>query len=432
MKKLIAILLALLLCSALAACDTGDACTEHKDSDRDGKCDTCQAPVQAESESESETEAATDAPAAKKEYTLTVKLDNGTAVSGVKFTLNGTEESTLTTDADGCASATLAPGKYTVAYDYETLPTGCIPDTAEITVKEDSETFTLTLIDNNPDGSLQKPFFISEDVTDVSIAAGEEVFYNYRGAAVRHLEIQAAGISVTYDGTVYPSVDGTVSVLITPTIGEVTRFSLKNTTNTAIQTQMSLLSPLGSMENPIVLSENAANVSVPAGDAVCYLWTAEKTGVLLVTSQNELNNISMINLSTYAVSAMTAGSAGEYLAVTAGDEIRITVAATKDDADTVIDMALQCYAATEADPVPVIKSALDFSLAANASLTFSADTGKTVTVKDASVILTADGVEHTADESGTLSLTLAGNGETALFTLTNTQDSINGITVIIE
>jgi hypothetical protein len=188
----------------------------------------------------------------------------------------------------------------------------------------------------------------------------------------------------------------------------------------------------GTMENPIVLLESETLMTLSAGEVLYYLWTVDKSGVLLVTSECEYNNISMTNTNTYAVSAMTAGSAGEYITVNAGDEILICVASTREDIGPTVDMKLSCFTATEADPVPVVKSTLDLSFAAGASLTFTAETGKTLSITDDGVSVTVGDTVLTPDGSGKITLRLAGDGEMTVFTVTNTKDSANGITVNVE
>ena len=451
MKKLLSLLLALILCVLpLSAC-SGEECTSHSDADGDGKCDACSATVEtgeatcdthadadgdlvcdvcrvALENATEQTEAATDA-----EYTLTVTLDDGSTLAGVSFTLTkGSKEIALTSGTDGTVKAILAEGTYFVGYDYDTLPEGCIPDVTEITVEKGTTAIALSVIDNNPNGTPQKPFFISEDVTAVSLDAGEELYYNYRGSALRQLKIEHAGVTVTVGETVYTAENGTVTVTLEPTIGEVTRFSVKNTTSAALETEIQLVAPLGTMENPIVLSESETVLTLSAGEVLYYLWTADKSGVLLVTSACEYNNISMTNNNTYAVSAMTAGSAGEYVTVTAGDEILISVSSTNKDAEATVDMKLSCFAATATDPVPAVKSTLDLSFAAGASLSFSAQTGKTLSITDDGVSVTVGDTVLTPDANGVLTLTLAGEGETTVFTVTNTKDSANGITINVE
>ena len=457
MKRIFALFLALtvILCSvALFACDKKDdvTCKSHRDANDDGKCDSCSASFTDGDETkacDSHKDADDDKKCdscgadfddgeevvipANKEYTFLIKLDNGDAIPGATFTLSANgSEITLTSGEDGKAKASLKAGVYAISYDFDTLPAGCFPDAFEVEITEYVTDVTLAVIDNNPDGSAQKPFFISEDVTSVSIEANSELYFNYRGAISRHVEIKNENISITYNGNTYTAVNGVVTVVLEPEMGQVTSFSIKNNSSEKIETLMELVSPLGSMDNPIVLEESSVSVTVPAGEAIHYLWTADKDGVLLVSSQSVYNNIALTNTATNAVSALTAGSAGEYIAVSSGDAIRISVASTDDKNQVTVDIALRCYTATEADPVPVIKETVDYSAREGASLVFTAEVGKTLTIYDENVSVTVGGTTYTPDANGTLTLTLEGEGETVAFTVTNTQDSTNGITIEIK
>ena len=292
MKKTVALLLSLTLALlALSACDSGE-CTAHTDADANGVCDNCSAPVEtaAESESTTDSEESTEAPATDAEYLFTVTLDNGTAAPSVSFILVGEAEHPLTSGADGKVTARLPEGSYTVLFDYDTLPEGCIPETEEVTLTRESTEISLTLVDNTPDGSVAKPFFISEDVTALTLAAGEEAHYVYRGAAMRQIVIPSADVTVTYAGQTYAGNGEGVTVDLIPVIGEVTTFSVKNVSGAKVETSMTLVAPLGSMENPIPMTGSTASVNVPAGGAIYYLLTAEKSGVLLVTSESATNN----------------------------------------------------------------------------------------------------------------------------------------------
>ena len=456
MKKFITLflVLALVICSvSLFSCgetpEAGSECT-HKDADDNGKCDICDADfedgvdkvcshrdvddngkcdscgVDFEDGSEFDTPATAD-------VTFTLQLDNGEILSGVSFVISAdSKEYALSSDDNGKATASLPVGSYSFTYDYETLPSGCMPDTFSLTVTEDMTEVTLVIIDNNPNGTQAKPFFVSEDTTEISIDANAEIYFNYRGAATKYLTIANENISVTYKGTEYTAVDGVVTVIIEATIGESTVFSVKNLSGEAIDTTMSLLSPLGSMDNPIIVDENSFTASISGGAAINYLWTADKDGVLLVTSENSLNNISLTNTVTNAVSSMTAGSKGEYIAVSAGDTVRITVSCTDEDATADIDVTVNCYDASAENPIPVIKDSVDFSVLAGAALTFVAETGKTVKIEDEGVTVTVGDTVYTADDNGIITVTLAGDGESVAFTVTNTLESANGITITVE
>lgn len=450
MKRFLTLLFALLLAgtTCLMSCGGGDACTSHVDANADGKCDNCAADMEEET---TEAPACThrdanddgkcdtcakafddgieQAPSATVECTVSVVSDRGEALSGIAFTLKSAKnEYALTSGADGTVKVTLAVGAYEVICAEGALPEGFLLLSNSVEITADTTTATVSVMDNNPDGSKEKPFFISEDTTAISIGAGEELFYIYRGASIRHLRIENAGIAVVYQDKTTNAENGVVEVTITPEMGAMQTFSVKNTTGAAIETEMMLVVPLGSMENPIAVTGASVNVTVPAGTAVYYAWTADKDGVLVVGSQNEKNNIALTNTATYAVSELTMGAAGAYIAVSAGDVVHISVGSTDEDNEVTVDVSLNCYLGTVGEPIPVITENVDLSLAKSATMTFSATAGKTVTIADESVSVGANGQTY-APVNGVVTFAL---GEDGIFTVTNTQDGINGVTVEVK
>lgn len=410
-KKIITLLLALVLILSFAACgENGE-----------------------NNQTEPSTDPVESAPKTV-ECTFNAKTDDGALVSGLSFTLDMKGETfPLVTGSDGTVKASLPVGSYSISYDEATIPDGCTPDLFEIEVRESSIAFTLAFTNNMPDGSVEKPYFISDSVTAISLDAGEELHYLYRGAANKYIQICSEGVSIIYNDTVYEAVDGMVQVQLQAQIGAAVSFSVRNNTDAAIEASMELLAPLGSMENPIVLSENSAVAVVPANGTLCYQWTADKNGVAVVSSGNELNNISMVNMTTNAVSAQTGGSCCEYLPVNEGDTVIITVSSLAVDTESSIDFTVSSHLGTKEDAVPLLKDSVDISLGASVSLVFAADAGKTLTVSDADAAVIYGGKTYEPDEFGVISITFGGNnGETAIFTLTNTSDNINGITITLE
>lgn len=371
-----------------------------------------------------------ETPKVEKQCAFSVKLDNGNSLSGVKFTLKcGSDTYELVSGSDGTVSAKLVVGKYTISYDYETLPSGCAPDTFSVDVTADTSDILLTVVDNNPNGTLAKPFIIVEDVTALTLDAKGEVYYIYRGAAMRYLTVENEGVVITYKDTEYTAEGGKVVVPITPQVGEITRFSIKNTTDAQLELSVCMVSPKGSMENPYDMEGNSAEASVPADGAVYYKYVAEKSGILVVSSANEKNNISLSNLNTYAVTPSTDGASGTYMLVSEGDEVVIEVSSTDGENAAVIAFEVNCYAGTEADPAPVIDDSIDLSLSAGATIVFSAEAGKTVSFSNTSVTLTVGGEDY----SGTsVEVVLAGAGETVTFTLTNHRNATTSLSFDVE
>ena len=400
----------------LAACkdNNKDDCTDHTDEDGNLLCDRCGAELE-DNSYEPDT----------LDCTLTVKTPEGKAIPGAKFTITlGGYSETLTADSDGKVTKSLVLGKYSVSFDYESLPSGFLPETSSITVDSENN-ITLTVIDNNPDGSQAKPFIISTDSTAIELGASNTLYYNYHGAANRKLKIEGEGLEVTYNGTVYTPVVGIIEIQLSSTIGEAVFFSVKNVGDTAFSGAIELIAPLGSLENPIPLTENALTVAVPEEGTVNYKWIADRDGVLVITSSTENNNVAITKTlaNEVPISTQTLGTCAIYMAVTAGEEITVSVASTEKEACEVT-FELAVYGGDESDPVPVLKEEIDFALLGGESIVFSVEAGKTFKATDEEgATVTYGGNVYTANE-GVIEVVLTDGG---LFTVTNTQDSLNNI-----
>ncbi len=397
----------------------------HVDADDDGKCDKCSATYD---DGEEYT-----VPVAS--VTFTVKVAEGNVAPGVVLTLTnaGGTEKVLTTAADGTVSATLELGRYSIEYD--SLPTLCMPDVFFIDIEETTSAVMLLLNDNTPDGSSEKPFFLSELTTPITLDAGEELYYSFMGAAKCDIKIIGNDITVKYDGQTYTAVAGVVTIPVVPSgdtaVGNsLKKFSVTNTSGSQINTNISIVYPLGSRDNPISLGTNSTVVNVENGASIIYYkWVADKSGVLLVTSANNKNNIGMTNVATSAVSGQTNGSLGEYLAVTEGDEIILSVSSLDANNSQNIDINLAVYAGTEQDPVPVIKEKFDIFASASSAITFRAEQGKTVYIVDTDVSVKAGSISYTPGSLGMISAPLTSGSD---FTVTNTADEGKNIAIEVK
>lgn len=419
-KRFLTLLLALTLVFALVSCKK---CKDHVDADDDYKCDKCDADYDDGDEAPEIT---------KEKVTFTVKLDNGNALSGVKFSLvRGETVYNLVSGADGSVTVTADPGAYSIEYIYETLPQYCTPDTFGVKIEQGKTAVTLTITDNRPDGSAAKPFFISDNETEITLAPGEELYYNYRGASQKHVNIYTTGIDIVYNGETYTASEGSVTALLKPEIGMVTTFSIKNVSAESISTTMHLIAPIGSNENPHKLTESTAVAMTSSEQIIYYQWTADKSGVLVVTDSTKESNISLTKVlaNDISVTTQTEGTNVGYLPVTAGERVLIGVSMLNSNGLTAVTFNVKTYEGTESDPVPVLKNRLDISLAAGSSVVFKLNsaTAKTLTVSDESPISVTHGGQTYTNEEGDISLSLSG----VTFTVTNDADHINGIEIKI-
>lgn len=434
LKRLLTLLLVLTLVISLASCT--EKCEGHVDADDDLKCDKC-------GEEYDDGEEAVG----PQQVTFIVKLESGEVLPGVKFTVaRGNISHNLVSNINGQATLLLDVGPYAISYDYESLPEYCVPDLDGIRVEEGNTSFDIIVSDNRPDGSIEKPFFISENETELTLAPGQELYFNYRGSSQKYASVNNDAAVIIYNGESYAATDGQVTVLITPEkVGQHTTFSVKNDSGSEFTATLTLLAPIGSSENPFELTENAASLELVVGEAVYYQWTAEKDGVLILNSSTEHNNISISKILENDVSiiSQTSGTGYAYLAVCVGDKVIIAASVTElteedeenknnvpESSEMVsLEFALNVYAGTETEPVPVLKNDISISLEPGASVVFESEAGKTVSVTDESIVgITHSGTTYTNEDGGEISVELAAS----TFLLENKDDHFNGITFGIE
>ena len=396
LKKVLLSSLVVALAVSMASCSGEDEC-EHLDKDDNFVCDICEEDF--------------DDGLEKNSCTFNVVDNEGNKLAGAKFTLTrGSVTETLTVNSSGTASIELIAGKYSVEFDYDTIPSGFLPSVFSVEIKMGANSFDLVVVDNNPNGSEERPYMISENVTELTIGAGAEIFYGCRVAANRKLSI-SEGITVVYNGNSYT---GEVE-LISEGVDHIAYFSIKNTSASALNAKLEMIFPLGSADNPIVVTNDSTVANVPGGGAIYYKWTASEDGVFVVTSENVKNNILLTNRTTNAVSSQTDGSLGEYMVVHSGDEVIISVSAKTATGDAAqfneIIFNSAFYKGTESDPIPVFKETVDISIGANETLVFEWDGIGDIELDDEDVTLeTGDG----------------------FFTVTNTLDTVNGVVIDIS
>ena len=159
-RKLLIALLALSLSVALASCgdkDNDNTCS-HRDANDDGKCDSCSADFEDGDEEEE---------LVKKTFSFTVKEIGGDLLKNVDLKLTaGQYTVTITSDVSGKATAELYPAKYSIElirpenedddrFNYQL-------ETTELTLSADNLSAEIIIVDNTPNGTKEKPFFISE------------------------------------------------------------------------------------------------------------------------------------------------------------------------------------------------------------------------------------------------------------------------------
>ncbi len=414
-------------------------CKDHVDADDDFLCDKCGADYNDGIERIYEN------------VSFTLQTDDNSALAGVKFYLTKGEDSapiTLTTDTNGKVIHTLEAGKYTIEYDYETgISDYMSSDTYALTVTKGMGEVVITFRDNTPDGSAEKPFYISENVTEITLEPGTELYFNYRGTVAKYLTINSDELMVVYDGKEYTAVNGVIEVTVTPEeIGVSTMFVVKNISDSAVTELMYLLAPLGSIDNPYTIDGDFEHQTVPAESTIYYQWTADRDALLVIfVPEHKVNFVGITRIilkeavdpvsgeSSYVEipisSSTTVEDSFAYMPIKEGEAITISVSTNKKE-DTVVEFERYFFAGDESDPVPVLKNDLDISFAPGAAYTFSAKAGNTITVNDENATVIYNGTTYTPDASGKIKFTAEADCD--YFTVENTSDNINSIEINVE
>ena len=385
------------------------------------------------------------------EVTFKVLIDNTTTASGVKFTLKrGTNEYQLESGEDGTVKFTLGVGSYEVEFDYETLPEYCTFETEKIKVTADTVNIDINLVDNRPDGSQNKPFYTSEDPMEITLAPGQELFFNYRGSNETYIRVYHENAVICFNGEETAAVDGIAEYLLVPDSEDrITKFSVKNVSDSEITATVEVIAPEGTMDNPHEITGNIIEATIPAESEVYYRWTADKDGILVVFTSTLDSNVSVTKVleNLVPISSSTNGSNYTYISVKSGDSITICVSALapteekanknngnegSGDTKTVdITVDLVIVEGSEADPVPVLKDGIDLTFDGAESFVFRGEVGQTISIsEETDIAIIYDGVTYTPDaETGIISITLT---DSPVFTVSSSSDTLNGIRIEIN
>lgn len=360
---------------------------------------------------------------------FTVKDKEGNLMSGVTFALsqNGTKVAEATTNDQGQATIDAKIGTYDVIYVL--LPEYFEGEVDEVVLTETTTAMALTVKDTTPNGEADRPFIIIEDTTNITLPANGTYHYVLHGGMNRYFLIENTTATMTYkDQTYLPDENGTLKVdIVTDGPRDPVTFAINNTTDAEMSLTLLIQAVLGSMERPIEITDlnTLITTSVPKEGTVYYKWVSGMDGVLMVSSANPLNNITMTNTRNSATSYFTDGSACEYLAVKADDAIVIAVGSLATDAATEIEFSLSLVAGTKEAPVVMGKDKIAFLIGAGASYAYSytptEGTPGSLKVTGSDVRLVVDNVEtvYTPDESGVITVSLAGLDMPIIFHITN-------------
>lgn len=371
-------LVAILTVLCLAACGGGsDPCTEHVDDDGDSVCDVCQATIEPCSHEDVNNDKICDIcrqplEAQKVDLTFTVKAEDGTGVGDIEFTLSldGEVKHTLTTNAQGVATCQAEEGEYLVVFNVLPENWYSSQNYSNINVTQNKKTFEFDVIDNTPNGTLEKPYPSENaetgELASVTISANGVSYFSTKGTA-RYLVLNNAGLKVIYKNQEYlPDAGGEIRVLIESTEATaVTLFQVENTSDSDILVTLAFETVPGTQENPHAAQlGNTYTEQVYPEESIYYEYTVEKDGVLMAYSDSEKNDIGLYNQTTYELVNSTRGKKAAYITVKEGDVIRISVSTTTKrtganqamEKDTV-EMSLKLFTGAQDDAIELYNGA---------------------------------------------------------------------------
>ena len=301
MKRFLMLALAVMLALALYSCG---GCQSHVDEDGDSVCDNCDEYITIN-------------------VSFNVKYDTGKTFEGGKLLLERGEKTIeVVIDANGNGNADVPAGLYYVSFDGP-----YVADVPGIKIDASTTTINLTVIDNTPDGTKAKPFFISEKENQITLAPGEEIFYKCHASSAKYITVYNEYVAIGYDGETYLPEDGCAQVLFNAVSGGFAEFSIKNNSKKEITTTLYFEAPLGSAENPIELTENSIESTLNPDSTVYYTLVAEKDGQLVLTVGTEGVSASLTKIleGNVPVKAETNENGVATMDVLAGDLIKIEV-----------------------------------------------------------------------------------------------------------
>ena len=424
-----------ILCASLAmsACDGGETSAETQ-AEKNTQTDTV---METLSDTEEETEGAVLVDCA-----FTVKDQDGIPVAGVTFAIKqaGVKVAEATSDAQGKVSAKVPVGSGVV--EFTDLPDQYSADSSKIEFTEATTAMELTVMNTVPNGKADRPFVLTEDRTVMTIAAKGDVYYTFYGGSNRYLLVENTTATITYKEKTYaPDENGMLKVdIVADNTREPVTFAISNPGAADITVTLLIQSKEGSIENPTELTalNTPVTVIVPKEGTVYYKWVSTVDGVLMVSSDHPLNNITLTNQRNSAASYFTDGSACEYIGVKQGDAVLISVGSKSKDSETEISFSISATAGSQADPVVMGKDKIALHYDAGVSLAYSyllTDAAQQIKVKGARevVVILGEGTEssYLVDGNGEILIPLsAENQERVIFNVTGASEE--GGEVVVE
>lgn len=256
---------------------------EHKNENDNNKCDIC----------------GKDVPV---DITVSVVDHLGNPIANVKVSLEDENFNKYegTTNNDGKIVLSLLVGRYDISYDLSELDANYITGATSVTLSDEDREINLEFVDNTPNGTFERPFVISTDETSVSLTIPANTKYEYKipFGGGRTVTFYSPDIEVLYheraeDGSYssaqyLPDSKGEISFKLRETDTNTPNlFSVENKSGQSITFNVSLVSRLGSLSNPIVIDsiEGPVSCELAAETTVNYKWVATDGKWLKVVAQ---------------------------------------------------------------------------------------------------------------------------------------------------
>ncbi len=350
----------------LTACSNSDKpCAKHVDKNKDNICDVCKKQIIIETP--------------QIPLSLTVKDDGGNLLSGVTIYFMAENEDgereevySCTTDSNGLATITVQIGDYTLCY--ENLPLGFVGSEDTVyTIDNDSSSLELLIYDVNPDGTLDKPFVlvgdttVTDGITDYDgyvydkIPANATIYYSVKGMQNRSINIDNENVQIIYNDTTYSYENGMVSVPANVGNRVAVVFGVKNLTDEPLVVTIRLSSLLGSLNNPILITELDEEIvaTVKVNSQTHYKYTATASGTFKISTSDSNANLNLKNVTTEETTSWSQGDTLIQITVNVGDEIIVVVDLTEQstiDVEIAFTPSLEAgfvVGPNETPPVPI-------------------------------------------------------------------------------
>lgn len=310
-------------------------CTEHKDEDENGICDVCK-------------QVTVEIPETPSEVTVsfTVKDQDGLTVPAitVTFTEKGKTDATpisATSGANGQFTADLLPATYKVEcdYDFDVVGGYYYSDTSEVKVEKNTTSLDILLVNNTPNGSVDRPFSLSVGDNEIKIPAKTTHNFIVYRAVNLIASIEGEGIKLCYNGTEYtPNAENKIEFSFLGTdFNSAEVFSIENLLDAEATCEMKINSKPGTYGNPYVIETLGAEISksgLTSEDTVYYSYRATDTVRLVLTVTSENTHVAM-QFGSHQVTTDSEGGNVISIEVNADDLLMINVSTTVKENATV-------------------------------------------------------------------------------------------------